>query len=110
MIFGMTSDEFRTIALSFQGAEEGSHMQHPDFRLGGKIFATLGPGETWGMVKMTPGMQQEYMRIAPSAFKPAAGKWGDGGATIVTLADADEGDVRDALESAWRSAPRANRL
>ena len=97
----MTPDEFREIALSFPGAEERSHMNHPDFRVGGKIFATLGPDLTWGMAKLTPAQQQDYLRIA--GFEPASGKWGTGGATLITLADADLGLVSDALRTAWQN-------
>jgi len=104
----MTADEFREIALSFPGAEERSHMQHPDFRVGGKIFATLGPDLDWGMAKLDPTQQQEFLRIDPAAFKPAAGAWGVRGATIITLADADEDTVRQALNAAWRNtAPKS---
>ena len=98
----MTADEFRQLALSFPETEERSHMNHPDFRVRGKIFATLGPDETWGMAKLTPAQQQDFLRFE-SAFKPASGKWGDGGATIITLADADEATVRDALTAAWHN-------
>lgn len=98
----MTPEEFREIALSFPEAEERSHMDHPDFRVGGKIFATLGPDETWGMAKLTPAQQQDFLRFEP-AFKPASGKWGEGGATIITLAQADESAVRDALTAAWKN-------
>lgn len=98
----MTADEFREIALSFPETEERSHMNHPDFRVGGKIFATLGPDLTWGMAKLTPAQQQEYMRMENS-FAPASGKWGDGGATIITLANADENAVRRALQTAWQN-------
>lgn len=81
-------------------------MDHPDFRVGGKIFATLGPKLDWGMAKLTPAQQQDFLRMEPS-FKPAAGKWGDGGATIIMLADADEGAVRQALSAAWHNtAPK----
>jgi hypothetical protein len=99
----MTPEEFREIALSFPGAEEGSHMGHPDFRVGGKIFATLGPDLTWGMAKLTPAQQQDHLRNEPSAFKPASGAWGTGGATLITLADVSEGSVRHALSDAWRN-------
>jgi predicted DNA-binding protein (MmcQ/YjbR family) len=97
----MTADEFRQMALSFPGAEEGSHMNHPDFRVKGKIFATLGPDLTWGMVKLTPEDQQAYLLSEPSAFKPASGAWGQGGATLITLAEADETSVHEAIEAAW---------
>jgi hypothetical protein len=104
----MTSDEFREIALSFHGSEERSHMNHPDFRIGGKIFATLGPDLTWGMAKLTPAQQQEFLRRDPAAFRPAAGAWGTGGATIVTLDRAAEDDVRQALAAAWKNTAPKN--
>ena len=99
----MTSDEFRSIALSLPGAEERSHMDHPDFRVGGKIFATLGPDLTWGMAKLTPAQQQDYLRMDAANVKPASGKWGTGGATVITLADAEEDAVRNALHTAWQN-------
>ena len=99
----MTSEEFREIALSFPEAEERSHMNHPDFRVGGKIFATLGPDLTWGMAKLTPEQQQDFLRSYPTAFKPAAGKWGEGGATLITLGEADPELAGEALTLAWRN-------
>ena len=99
----MTSDEFREIALSFPEAEERSHMNHPDFRFGGQIFATLGPDLDWGMAKLTPEQQQVYLRNEQTSFKPAAGAWGTAGATIIILADADEQAVREALNAAWQN-------
>lgn len=103
----MTPDEFREIALGFAEAEERSHLNHPDFRVGGKIFATLSPDLTQGMAKLTPSEQQKFLRIDPASFKPASGAWGTGGATMITLATADESDVRSALAAAWRNvAPK----
>ncbi len=105
----MTSDEFREIALNFPETEERSHMDHPDFRVGGKIFATLGyPDGSHGMAALTPAQQQDFLRMEPASFKPAAGKWGDGGATIITLADADETAVRQALNLAWNNTAPKN--
>jgi hypothetical protein len=98
----MTADEFREIALSFPETEERSHMEHPDFRVRGKIFATLGPGLKWGMAKLTPAQQQEFMLLAPD-LRPAAGKWGLGGATIIQLEEADPVIVRQALGTAWQN-------
>jgi hypothetical protein len=98
----MTAEEFRQIALSLPETEERSHMNHPDFRVRGRIFATLGPDETCGMAKLTPTQQQDFLRFEPE-FKPASGKWGDGGATIITLAEANEPAVRNALTAAWRN-------
>lgn len=78
-------------------------MGHPDFRVGGKIFATLGPDLTWGMAKLTPEQQQGFIKDHPSVFKPASGKWGEGGATMIILAAADPETVGDALSTAWRN-------
>lgn len=81
-------------------------MDHPDFRVCGKIFATLGPNLTLGVAKLTPAQQQDFIRIDKS-FAPAAGKWGERGATVITLQNADEDNVRSALNLAWQNtAPR----
>ena len=103
----MKADEFREIALSFPETEERSHMNHPDFRVRGKIYATLGPDLTWGMAKLTPEQQQDFLHSYPTVFKPAAGKWGEGGATLITLAEAREEVVGEALTLAWQNtAPK----
>ena len=100
-----TLDDFRRIALAFPGAEEGSHMGHPDFRAGKKIFATL-PKEGWGMVRLMPEQQDDFMRLSP-AFVPAAGAWGRGGSTLVKLAQVDAEVLERALAAAWRErAPK----
>ena len=102
------TDAFRRIALSFPGAEEGSHMGHADFRVGGKIFATLGvPDEAWGMAVLMPEQQEDFMTLAPDPFKPAAGAWGRGGSTLVRLEAVPEDLLEAALAAAWRKrAPR----
>ena len=97
-----SADDFRRLALSFPGAEEKSHMNHPDFRVGGRIFATLGaPDDQWGMVQLLPEQQELAMEAEPEAFKPAAGAWGRKGATLVRL-DAGPGDwLERSLRWAW---------
>ena len=98
-----TAEEFRRIALSFPGAEEGSHMRHPDFRVGGKVFATLGvPGDGWGMAALMPEQQQEFIALAPDAFEPATGAWGRGGSTLVRLEAVTPELLETALAAAWR--------
>ncbi|HTH51425.1 MAG TPA: MmcQ/YjbR family DNA-binding protein [Pyrinomonadaceae bacterium] len=97
----MTADEFREIALSFPGAEERSHMNHPDFRVGGKIFATLNEDLSKGMVNLDADRQQEYMLLDPS-FHPASGAWGRKGSSMITLATAQTDVVRSALATAWQ--------
>ena len=98
-----TADDFRRIALSFPGAEEKSHMAHPDFRVGGKIFATLGaPNADWGMVQLMPEQQEDFMMLAANAFKPAAGAWGRKGSTLVRLDAVPDDILESALTAAWR--------
>jgi hypothetical protein len=105
----VTSKEFRQIALSFPEAEERAHMNHPDFRVGGKIFATLGyPDKNSGMVKLTPEQQEEFRHDEPASFSPCSGKWGRNGATNVQLKSIKKTTLRRALEAAWRNtAPTA---
>jgi hypothetical protein len=104
----MTPDEFRAMALSLPEAEERQHMHHPDFRVGGRIFATLGyPDGAWAMVKLRPSDQQLFILAKPKIFVPVKGAWGRQGATNVRLRVATKTAVRDALVAAWRStAPR----
>lgn len=99
----MTADEFRDLALSFPDAVEQSHMGHPDFRVKKKIFATLGPKEAWGMVKLTPEQQTLFIDKEPKVFEPVAGAWGRGGATKVNLEPATEPNVLQALRAAWEN-------
>jgi hypothetical protein len=101
----VTQKEFRRLALSLPNAEAKSHMDHPDFRVGGKIFATLGyPDTSWGMVKLTPIEQQVFVKAEPKAFRPCVGKWGERGATNVKLAVVGKITLRRALTSAWELA------
>jgi hypothetical protein len=103
----MTAEEFRSLALSLPEAVEAAHMGHPDFRVRGKIFATLGPAEAWGMVKLTPEQQGLFVRTEPDVFQPETGAWGRRGCTRVCLEAAEEPAVRQALIAAWRNtAPK----
>jgi len=100
----MTADEFRKLALEIPTAVERAHMNHPDFRLTGKIFASLGvPDENWGMVKLTPEQQHAFIEKAPKVFKPCSGSWGRAGATNVYLAAAKTSFVRAALDAAAKN-------
>ncbi|HEY4613020.1 MAG TPA: MmcQ/YjbR family DNA-binding protein [Bacteroidota bacterium] len=104
----MTSSSFRKIALSFPEVEERSHMAHPDFRVSGKIFATLGyPRAGWGMTVLPPKEQARFVRENPDAFSLASGAWGRQGSTMINLRLAKTGTVRKALIAAWRNkAPK----
>jgi len=102
-----TPDDFRRIALALPETEERSHMGHPDFRVGGKVFATLGyPNVEWGMVRLMPEQQADFMALSP-AFEPAPGAWGRGGNTLVKLAEIEAEVLETALAAAWRErAPK----
>jgi len=101
----MTPSDFRRLALSFPETEERAHMDHPDFRVAGKIFATLGyPDDGWAMVKLTPVEQEMFVTAQPAVFNPSTGAWGRRGATSVRLKAARKPTLRRALEAAWRLA------
>jgi hypothetical protein len=104
----MTENEFRDLALSFPEAIESAHMRHPDFRVGGKIFATLGyPNKDSAVVKLTREEQREFVRSEPGVFKAVKGAWGRQGSTNVYLPAAKIDIMREALTAAWRNtAPK----
>lgn len=100
----MTTNDFRKLALSLPETVEATHMGHPDFRVAGKIFATMGyPRAGWAMISLTPEQQELFVRTNPKAFVPVKGKWGEKGATNVVLRHAPKAAVREALSIAWRS-------
>ena|ERR1700733_5702782 len=101
----MTAAEFRRIALSLPDAVESAHQAHPDFRVAGKIFATLGyPDKSWGMVKLFPDQQQSFMKAEPKVFVPAKGAWGKRGSTCVNLKNAKKQIVQKAMQAGWQNA------
>jgi hypothetical protein len=103
----MTENQFRKIALGMSGAVEGAHMNHPDFRARGKIFATLhGNGKT-GMVKLTPEQQAGFIAAHPKMFAPESGGWGRQGCTRVYLAFGEAEIVGEAMTLAWQNAMAA---
>jgi hypothetical protein len=99
----MTAKEFRRIALGMKDAVEGAHMGHPDFRVNGRIFATLHADDTSGMVKLTPEQQRTFVREYPDAFVPENGAWGRQGSTAVRLEVAEEESVGAAMTLAWQN-------
>ena len=108
----MTAETFRRLALALDGAVEGAHMGHPDFRVNDKIFATLHADDERGTVKLTPEEQHEFIQQSPEAFAPASGAWGRQGYTNVQLDAATESLVRGALLLAWQNTlvkPRRRR-
>jgi hypothetical protein len=106
----MSPEDYRCLALALPEAKEGAHMNHPDFRVRGKIFATLWPAENIGVLKLTLAQQKLLTEREPAIFAPVPGGWGRRGATTVDLKHAKEAAVRSALLAAWRNiAPKALR-
>jgi hypothetical protein len=102
--------DFRRIALSLEGAEEGSHMGAVDFRVGGRIFATLASvKEGYGNLMITPELQAAFITDRPDLFLPIHGGWGRMGATHIRLVAADEDSLRGALHTAWKLRVEKNR-
>jgi hypothetical protein len=98
----MTPDDFRRIALSFEGAEESSHMAQPDFRVGGRIFATLASQlQGYGNLMLSPEQQAEFVNELPDIFIPVRGGWGRMGATHVVLSVVTEDVLSGAMRVAW---------
>ena len=100
----LTARIFRRIALKMEGAVEGAHMGHPDFRVNGRIFATLSADNKRGMVKLLPDQQHEFVLTNPGAFEPSSGAWGLQGSTSVRLDAVDEETLGAAMTLAWQNA------
>ena len=84
-------------------------MGHPDFRANGRIFATLSPNGTQGMVKLTPAQQQVLTGANASIFTPASGAWGRQGCTMVLLKGLDDEVLGEAMTLAWQNSAQATR-
>jgi hypothetical protein len=107
----MTAADFRRMALRMPEAEESAHMSHPDFRVGGKIFATLGyPDVDHGMVILPPEEQARLVETYPNVFAAAKGAWGKRGSTSVCLEPVDKTTLKRAIETAWRNKAPKNLL
>ena len=105
----MTPDRFRRIALGLKDVTEGAHHGHADFRVGGRVFASLGyPDAKCGMVSLTVEQQRACIAEHPDAFSPVTGKWGEQGATTVRLNAVEEEALGEALTLAWQNRARAN--
>ena len=99
----MTVAQFRRIALSMPQATEASHMNHPDFRANGKIFATIHHDHESGMVKLKPEQQQRFVGDDPKSFTPESGAWGRAGCTKVIFRAVDEETLGEAMTLAWQN-------
>ena len=100
----LTPDDFRDLVLAMDGAAEGAHMGHPDFRAAnGRIFASLHTNDTFGMVILTPEEQRAVMKANPEMFVPSSGAWGRSGCTNVVLDKASKAPVRGAILLAWQT-------
>jgi hypothetical protein len=99
----MDAGDFRRIALSLEGAEEGSHMGAADFRVGGRIFATLASQKSgYGNLMLNTEQQAAFVEELPQVFVPIAGGWGRMGMTHIRLAAANEEMLEGALRTAWK--------
>lgn len=101
MISRMTAQQFRKLALSFPDVVESSRMKHPDFRVGGKLFATLSEDNTWAMVKLSPAQQADVIEQFPTMFEAFDNAWGRQGCTKVLLKTARITNVMAAVRDAW---------
>jgi hypothetical protein len=99
----MRANDFRRIVLGLEGAVEGAHMGHPDFRVKNRIFATLHDDMEFGMVKLTPDQQEQFTRAHPDVFAPENGAWGRAGCTRVRLASVHEETLGEAATLAWQN-------
>ena len=105
----MNIDDFRRIALSFPGTEESSHMKQPDFRVGGRIFATLASAKQgYGNLMLTLDQQSAFVEEMPEVFLPIPGGWGRMGMTHIRLVAATEDILRGALYAAWKLRKEKN--
>ncbi len=103
----MTAAGFRRMALALDGVIESAHMGHPDFRVNGRIFATLKADNQHGMVKLTPDEQAAFLRSHPMAFSPESGAWGRSGCTRVALKSVDNEALGEAMTLAWQHSVKA---
>ena len=99
----LRAQDFRRIALAMEGAVEGAHMGHPDFRVRSRIFATLHPGGATGMVKLIPEQQETLVHDHPDTLSPENGAWGRQGCTCVRLDAIDEDTLGGAMTLAWQN-------
>ena len=99
----MKARDFRRIALALTGVVESSHMNHHDFRTGGRIFASLHADDRHAMVKLTPEQQKRFLADAPEVFTPENGAWGRQGCTRVWLESVDEDTLGEAVTLAWKN-------
>ena len=97
----MSAEDLRRLALALPETVEGAHHGRTDFRIGGRIFATLSPDGMEGVALLAPEEQAVLVAAEPAIFTPVPGGWGAKGATTILIA-ADEPTLRSALTLAWR--------
>jgi hypothetical protein len=102
----LTPKDVRRIVLGMKDAVESAHMGHPDFRVSGRVFASLHDDDQFAMVKLTPEQQASFLSEHPSTFAPESGAWGRQGCTRVRLASVDEETLGEAMTLAWQNAKR----
>lgn len=107
----MNTTDFRKIALSMEGADEGAHMRSPDFRVGGRIFATLASqSQGYGNLMLTPEQQAAFVEEQPEVFLPVPGGWGRMGVTHIRLGAASRDVLAGAVRTAWQLRVEKNAM
>jgi hypothetical protein len=105
----MTAAGFRKLALTLPQSSESQHQNHPDFRVGKRVFASLGyPDSSWGMIKLTPAQQLRQVAAHPGVFVPVKGAWGARGSTNVKLSASTRATLWPALVEAWKNTAPAS--
>jgi hypothetical protein len=105
----MTPAAFAKLALAHEGVTQGAHGGHPDFRAGGKVFASLGfKGPDSATVKLTPEQQEMLVAAEPAIFSAVTGRWGQRGYTMIHLPAADATTMKSALAMAWKNVTAAS--
>jgi hypothetical protein len=98
----LDANDFRELALGFDGVEESAHMGAADFRVGNRIFATLAHEDLGlGNLMLSPELQQSLIAEAPEVFLPVSGGWGRMGATHIRLTEATPEQLFKGLQVAW---------
>jgi hypothetical protein len=103
----VSGEDVRRLTLALPETAEKAHMGKPDFRVRGKIFATLPPGNDVVVVKLSPDHQAALVEAAPASLEAVPGAWGRQGWTRVRLATIDEEGLQGLLTSAWHTAAPA---
>jgi len=97
----LTPDDIRRLALALPEAHEAPHFESTSFRVGKKIFATMGPAEPSIVLKLDPEDQRNLAEGRPGVVAPVEGYWGRSGWTRVHTGETDASELAGLLRMAW---------